>query len=55
MKIGDFVVDIVEPDDWGVVLRISSHENGNVKVLWRNGDIDWTSKRWIKKTKLETK
>jgi len=47
VKVGDFVVDIVEPDDWGVVLKISSHKNGNVKVLWRNGDIDWTSKRWI--------
>ena len=52
MKIGDFVVDIVEPDDWGVVLQIGSH---NIKVLWRNGEIDWTSKRWVEKTKLETK
>jgi hypothetical protein len=44
MKIGDFVVDIVEPDDWGVVLQLGSH---NIRVLWRNGDIDWTPKRWI--------
>jgi len=55
MKVGDFVVDIIEPDCWGVVLQISLYGSSNVKVLWRNGDIDWTAKRWIEKTKLETK
>ena len=46
MKIGDFVICNIEPDDWGVILQFGV---SNARILWRDGSIDWTSKKWIEK------